>query len=140
MVAGYTSLENNEREHLPGSFLHPNKFFLTTELLSAYIFTFCCFGDGQASMDSSLTQPDHSPDSSDDSPNSSDAASVASVLDGTDAAESGGEPSGADAVGGAGECAISGGSCDDGLSLSSAFLLASSTINSLNRIPLRHGK
>ena len=86
MVAGYTSLENNERKHLPGSFLHPNKFFLTTKLLSACTSTFCFFCDGQSSMDSSLS---HSPDSSDDSPDSSDAASVANVLDGTDAVESG---------------------------------------------------
>ena len=86
VVAGYTSLENNERKHFPGSFLHPNKFFLTNKLLSAYIFTFCFFCDGQSSMDSSLS---HSPDSSDDSPDSSDAASVANVLDGTDAVESG---------------------------------------------------
>ena len=105
MVAGYTSLENNEREHLPGSFLHPNKFFLTTKLLSAYIFTFCFFGDGQSSMDSSLSQPvrdtsDDSPDSSDGSPDSSDAASVANVLDGTDAVEPGAESSGADAADG----------------------------------------
>ena len=118
VVAGYTSLENNERKHFPGSFLHPNKLFLTNKLLSAYIFTFCFFCDGQSSMGSSLSQPvrdnsGHSPDSSDVSPDSSDAASVANVLDGTDAAESGGEPSGADAAGGAGECAIAGASCDN---------------------------
>ena len=135
MVAGYTSLENNERKHFPGSFLHPNKFFLTNKLLSAYIFTFCFFCDGQSSMGSSLSQPvrdnsGHSPDSSDVSPDSSDAASVANVLDGTDAAESGGEPSGADAAGGAGECAIAGGSCGDGLG----------TSRSSHRIPLMHGK
>ena len=89
MVAGYTSQENNERKHLPVSFLHTDKFFLA----------FFC--GGSSSMDSSLSQSTTTVrDPSGHSPDSSDVASVANVLDGTDAAESGTESSGADAAGG----------------------------------------
>ncbi len=66
----------------------------------------------------------------DDTLDSTDAAGGGNVLNGADAAEASGESSGADAAGGAGECAIAGGSCDDGLSLSSAFRLATSASNS----------
>ena len=52
-------------------------------------------------MDSSLSQSDTiARDPSGHSPDSSDAASVANVLDGTDAVEPGAESSGADAAGG----------------------------------------
>ena len=49
----------------------------------------------------------------DDALDSVDAAGGDNVLNGTDAAESICESSGADAAGGA-ECAVAGGSCDDG--------------------------
>ena len=84
MVAGYTSLENNERKHLPVSFLH----------------TFGFFCRGSSSMDSSLSQSTTIVrDPSGHPPDSSDAASVANVLDGTDAVEPGAD-AGADAAGG----------------------------------------
>ena len=102
MVAGYTSVENNERKHLPVSFLHTHKFFLScNKLLSAYLFTFGVFCGGSSSMDSPVSQSTTIVrDPSGHSPDSSDAASVGNVLDGTDAVESGAESSGADAAGG----------------------------------------
>ena len=85
MVAGYTSLGNNERKHLPVSFLH----------------TFGFFCGGSSSMDSSVSQSTTIVrDPSGHAPDSSDAASGGNVLDGTDAVEPEAESSGADAVGG----------------------------------------
>ena len=85
MVAGYTSLGNNERKHLPVSFLH----------------TFGFFCGGSSSMDSSVSQSTTIVrDPSGYPPDSSDAASGGNVLDGTDAVEPEAESSGADAVGG----------------------------------------
>ena len=85
MVAGYTSLENNERKHLPVSFLH----------------TFWFFSGGSSSMDSSVSQSTTIVrDPSGHPPDSSDAASGGNVLDGTDAVEPEAESSGADAAGG----------------------------------------
>ena len=49
----------------------------------------------------------------DDALDSVDAAGGGNVLNGTDAAESIGESSGAAAAGGASECGVAGGSCDD---------------------------
>ena len=85
MVAGYTSLENNERKNLPVSFLR----------------TFGFFCGGSSSMDSSLSQSTTIVrDPSGHPPDSSDAASGGNVLDGTDAVEPEAESSGADAAGG----------------------------------------
>ena len=103
MVAGYTSVENNERKHLPVSFLHtPNFFNSCNKLLSAYLFTFGVFcGGSSLKKVSSLSQSDtNARDPSGHSPDSSDAACVANVLDGNDAVESDAESSGADAAGG----------------------------------------
>ena len=85
MVAGYTSLGNNERKHLPVSFLHPFGFFC----------------GGSSSKDSSVSQSTTIVrDPSGHPPDSSDAASGGNVLDGTDAVEPEAESSGADAAGG----------------------------------------
>ena len=92
---------------------------LMSALMSASltsILVFCFFQSGGASSsDSSLSQSSNIVrDTFEHAPESTDAACVVNVLiNGTDAAESGGESSGADAAGGVCECAIAGGSCDN---------------------------
>ena len=83
----------------------------------ASIFVVCFFrGGGASSIGSPLLSQSSNPvrDTFEHAPESTDTASVVNVLiNGTDAAESGGESSGADASGGVCECAIAGGSCDN---------------------------
>ena len=103
MVAGYTSLENNERKHLPVSFLHiSNLFKFCNKCLLACLFTFRVFrGTSSLKKVASLSLSDTvAHNHSGHSPDSSDAACVANVLDGNDAVESDAESSGADAAGG----------------------------------------
>ena len=76
----------------------------------ASIFVVCFFrGGGASSIGSPLLSQSSNPvrDTFEHAPESTDAASVVNVLiNGTDAAESGGESSGADASGGVCECAV----------------------------------